>query len=35
MSSVLRLNAANTARTKPTTGDTKTSFVNDDHLGWI
>ena len=33
MSSVLRLNATNTARTKPTTGDTKTSFVNDDHLG--
>ena len=29
------MNAANTARTKPTTGDTKTSFVIDDHLGWL
>ena len=35
MTSILRTNAANTARTKPTTGDTKTSFVIDDHLGWI
>jgi len=35
MSSVLRTNAAFTARTKPTTGDTKTSFVVDDHLGWL
>jgi len=35
MTSLLRVNAANTARTKPTTGDTKTSFVNTDHLGWL
>ena len=35
MTSILRTNAANTARTKPTTGDTKTSFVIDDHLGWL
>ena len=35
MSSVLRMSSANTARTKPTTGDTKTSFVDVDHLGWI
>ena len=35
MTSVLRVNAANTARTKPTTGDTKMSFVNTDHLGWL
>ena len=35
MSSVLRSSCANTARTKPTTGDTKTSFVNTDHLGWL
>lgn len=35
MSSLLRFNAANTARTKPTTGDTKMSFVNTDHLGWL
>lgn len=27
--------SANTARTKPVTGDTKTSFVNEDHLGWF
>jgi microcystin-dependent protein len=31
----MRVNAANTARTKPTTGDTKMSFVNTDHLGWL
>lgn len=31
----MRVNAANTARTKPTTGDTKMSFVNADHLGWV
>jgi microcystin-dependent protein len=35
MTSTLRVNAANTARTKPTTGDTKMSFVNVDHLGWL
>jgi len=35
MTSTLRVNAANTARTKPTTGDTKLSFVNTDHLGWL
>jgi microcystin-dependent protein len=35
MTSTLRINAANTARTKPTTGDTKMSFVNTDHLGWL
>ena len=35
MTSTLRINAANTARTKPTTGDTKMSFVNVDHLGWL
>jgi len=29
------MNAANTARTKPITGDTKSSFVIDDHLGWL
>jgi microcystin-dependent protein len=35
MSSILRITSANTARTKPTTGDTKTSFVDTDHLGWL
>ena len=35
MSSVLRISSANTVRTKPTTGDTKTSFVDVDHLGWL
>jgi len=35
MTSTLRVNAANTARTKPTTGDTKLSFVHTDHLGWL
>jgi len=35
MTSVLRTNAAFNARTKPTTGDTKTSFVIDDHMGWL
>lgn len=35
MTSTMRVNAANTARTKPTTGDTKMSFVNADHLGWV
>jgi len=29
------MTSANTARTKPTTGDTKTSFVDTDHLGWL
>jgi microcystin-dependent protein len=31
----MRISSANTARTKPTTGDTKMSFVNTDHLGWL
>ena len=31
----MRNSSANTARTKPVTGDTKTSFVNEDHLGWF
>jgi len=35
MTSVLSRSSALTARTKPTTGDTKTSFVNVDHLGWL
>jgi microcystin-dependent protein len=35
MTSTMRVNAANTARTKPTTGDTKMSFVDTDHLGWL
>lgn len=35
MTSVLSRSSALTARNKPTTGDTKTSFVNDDHLGWL
>jgi microcystin-dependent protein len=35
MTSTLRISSANTARTKPTTGDTKMSFVNTDHLGWL
>ena len=35
MTSTLRVSSANTARTKPTTGDTKTTFVIDDHLGWL
>ena len=35
MTSVMRNSSANTARTKPVTGDTKTSFVNEDHLGWF
>jgi microcystin-dependent protein len=35
MTSTLRISSANTARTKPTTGDIKMSFVNEDHLGWL
>lgn len=35
MSSLLRTNAALTARTRPLTGDVKTSFVIDDHMGWL
>jgi len=35
MSSLLRFNAASTARNRPLTGDTKSSFVLDDHLGWL
>lgn len=31
----MRNSSANTVRTKPVTGDTKTSFVNEDHLGWF
>ena len=29
------MNAAFTARTKPSTGDSKTSFIAYDHLGWL
>lgn len=35
MTSVLTRSSALTARNKPSTGDTKTSFVNVDHLGWL
>lgn len=35
MSSLLRFNAALTARNRPLTGDTKSSFVLDDHMGWL
>jgi microcystin-dependent protein len=35
MSSVIRRSAAFTAHEKPTTGDVKMSFVNQDHLGWL
>ena len=35
MTSTLRTNAALTARTKPMVGDTKHSFIMDDHMGWI
>lgn len=35
MTSVLSRSAAFSAHTKPTVGDTKTSFVTDDHLGWL
>jgi microcystin-dependent protein len=35
MTSVLSRSSALTARNKPSTGDTKTSFVNVDHLGWL
>ena len=35
MTSLLRTNAALTARTRPLTGDTKMSFVTDDHMGWM
>jgi microcystin-dependent protein len=35
MTSVLRKTSAFTAHAKPTVGDTKTSFVTDDHLGWL
>ena len=35
MTSTLRTNAALTARNKPLTGDTKSSFVLDDHMGWL
>uniref|UniRef100_A0A6C0KTL2 Phage tail collar domain-containing protein n=1 Tax=viral metagenome TaxID=1070528 RepID=A0A6C0KTL2_9ZZZZ len=35
MTSVLSRSSALTARTKPLTGDTKSSFVNDDHMGWM
>jgi microcystin-dependent protein len=35
MTSLLRTNAALTARTRPLTGDTKMTFVNDDHMGWL
>ena len=35
MTSVARKYATFTAHEKPITGDTKTSFVNNDHLGWL
>jgi hypothetical protein len=35
MTSVLSRSSALTARTKPLTGDTKSSFVNADHMGWM
>lgn len=35
MTSILRRTSAFTAHEKPTVGDTKTSFVTDDHLGWL
>ena len=35
MTSVLRRTSAFTAHEKPTVGDTKTSFVTLDHLGWL
>jgi microcystin-dependent protein len=35
MASTLRSFANTNARLKPTIGDTKTSAVNDDHLGWL
>lgn len=35
MTSTLRTSAALTARTRPLTGDTKMSFVLDDHMGWL
>ena len=35
MTSVARRYASFTAHEKPVAGDTKTSFVNDDHLGWL
>lgn len=35
MTSTLRVSSANTIRTKPTTGDTKTTFINVDHIGWL
>lgn len=35
MTSILRQNAAFTARTRPITGDTKTTFIVDDHMGWL
>jgi microcystin-dependent protein len=35
MTSLLRTNAALTARTKPMVGDVKHSFILDDHMGWL
>jgi len=35
MTSTLRVNASLSARHRPTTGDTKTSFVDVDHMGWL
>jgi microcystin-dependent protein len=35
MTSTLRVSSANTIRTKPTTGDTKTTFISVDHIGWL
>ncbi len=35
MTSTLRVNASLSARQRPTTGDTKMSFVTTDHMGWL
>jgi len=35
MTSVLSRNAAFTAHTRPATGDIKSSFIGNDHLGWL
>ena len=35
MTSILRKTSAFTAHEKPTVGDTKTSYVSLDHLGWL
>ena len=35
MTSTLRTSSASTARNRPLTGDIKTSYVVDDHMGWL